>query len=192
MVRKPRGLRPDERELWDLVARRTQPLRPPATGPRTAPAPVDAHKVAAPLAPFDIGASAERQPDTAVIPTAGRNRLAAQPVRMDRKTFMRMSRGKLVPEARIDLHGMTLAEAHPALVGFILSSHVAGRRLVLVITGKGRATDGDIFRRRGILRHQVPDWLKMPPLTGIVLDIREAHVRHGGAGALYVYLRRAR
>ncbi len=111
---------------------------------------------------------------------------------MDRKAFMRMSRGKLVPEARIDLHGMTLAEAQPALVGFILSSHASARRLVLVITGKGRPADGDAFRRRGILRHQVPDWLRMPPLAGLVLDIREAHFRHGGAGALYVYLRRTR
>ena len=61
---------------------------------------------------------------------------------MDAKAFARMSRGKLSPEARIDLHGMTLAEAHPELIGFILNAQAQGLRLVLVITGKGK-------RRRG-------------------------------------------
>jgi len=78
-----------------------------------------------------------------------------------------MSRGKLAPEARIDLHGMTLAEAHPELIRFILSSQAQGLRLVLVITGQGRrgSDDGPIPQRQGILRRQVPDWWRtfFPP-----------------------------
>jgi DNA-nicking Smr family endonuclease len=112
---------------------------------------------------------------------------------MDAKAFGRMSRGKLMPQARIDLHGMTLAEAQPELVHFILNAHAQAMRLVLVITGKGRKgqDDGPIPQRMGVLRHQVPLWLARPPLGPVVLQVAEAHLRHGGAGALYVYLRRS-
>lgn len=105
-----------------------------------------------------------------------------------------MQRGKLKPEARIDLHGMTLAAAHPALTNFILDGHHRGLRLLLVITGKGqggaREDDGPIPIRRGVLRQQVPGWLTAPPLGAVVLDVRPAHQRHGGEGAYYVYLKR--
>ena len=114
---------------------------------------------------------------------------------MDRKAFTRMKRGKLKPEARIDLHGLTLAEAQPRLSRFIQAAHADGKRLVLVITGKGRSgrDDGDpIPTRPGALRRQVPDWLMRPPLSTMVLDIAPAHIRHGGEGAYYVYLRRSR
>jgi DNA-nicking Smr family endonuclease len=111
---------------------------------------------------------------------------------MDRRTFERMTRGKLAPEARIDLHGMTLAEAHPELVRFLLRSQAAGVRLALVITGKGREREdrGPIPERTGLLRHQVPQWLRLPPLGTVVLQVAQASQRHGGAGAFYVYLRR--
>ena len=93
-------------------------------------------------------------------------------------------------EARLDLHGMTLAAAHPQLIGFILSSHAQGRRLVLVITGKGRGDHGPLPTRPGALRHQVPHWLHMQPLAPVVQQVTAAHYRHGGEGAYYVYLRR--
>jgi DNA-nicking Smr family endonuclease len=110
---------------------------------------------------------------------------------MDAGTFGRMRKGKLSPEGRIDLHGMTLAEAHPALISFILGSRAKGRRFVLVITGKGRVTDdmAPMPARAGRLRHDVPRWLTLPPLAGAVLQVTPAHRRHGGEGALYVYLR---
>ncbi|MEM7075969.1 MAG: Smr/MutS family protein [Pseudomonadota bacterium] len=113
---------------------------------------------------------------------------------MDKKTFGKLKRGKVVPEARIDLHGMTLAQAQPALIGFTMRGHADGKRLLLVITGKGRAgqDDGPIPERRGLLRHAVPQWLAMPPLSSLVLQISEAHARHGGSGAFYVYLSRKR
>jgi DNA-nicking Smr family endonuclease len=105
-----------------------------------------------------------------------------------------MTRGKLSPEARIDLHGMSVAEAQPELTRFILASHALGRRLVLVITGKGRASDdsGPVPQRVGILKHQMPIWLSREPLRSLVLQVVEAHLKHGGGGAFYVYLRRAR
>ncbi|MEL6532454.1 MAG: Smr/MutS family protein [Pseudomonadota bacterium] len=113
---------------------------------------------------------------------------------MHRGTYQKMQRGKLKPEAKIDLHGMTLSRAHPELIDFMMRAHAKGARLVLVITGKGRDRDedGPIPIRRGILRHQVPAWLAAPPLGQIVLDIRTAHLRHGGEGAYYVYLKRMR
>ena len=111
---------------------------------------------------------------------------------MDAGTHAKMRRGKLAPEARIDLHGMTLAEAHPELIHFILNAQSAGMRLVLVITGKGKRREdtGPIPQRVGALRHQVPQWLRLPPLGQAVLQVSEAHLKHGGSGAYYVYLRR--
>jgi DNA-nicking Smr family endonuclease len=122
------------------------------------------------------------------------DRLAGAPVNMDNKSFGKMKRGKLKPEGRIDLHGMTMAQAHPALMSFILGSQSQGRRLVLVITGKGKDRDdgGPIPTRHGILRHQVPQWLALPPLSQAILQVTPAHIKHGGHGAYYVYLRRNR
>ena len=112
---------------------------------------------------------------------------------MDRRRFEKLRRGRLDPEARIDLHGMTSEHAHAALTGFILAAHAEGLRLVLVITGKGRP-DAQAMQphRHGILRHSVPHWLAAPPLSARILQVAPAHQRHGGAGAFYVYLRRQR
>lgn len=122
------------------------------------------------------------------------DQIKSAPVQMDQKAFGKLKRGKLKPEGRIDLHGMTLEHAHPVLTKFILSAHGRGKRLVLVITGKGKMRDdgGPIPVRHGVLRHQVPQWLAMPPLASAVLQISQAHISHGGGGAYYVYLRRQR
>ncbi len=122
------------------------------------------------------------------------DQLRQAPVQMDSKAFGKLKRGKMRPEGRIDLHGMTLDRAHPALTKFILGSHAKGRRLVLVITGKGKMRDegGPIPVRHGVLRHQVPQWLSMPPLSSAVLQVSQTHISHGGGGAYYVYLRRHR
>ncbi len=148
-------------------------------------APLQTEATLRPIEPFRLGEAA--RPATAVVAPAA-------PPGMDRRRFERMVRGRLQLEGRIDLHGMTLAEARSALFGFILEAHAGGKRLVLVITGKGRDTDdgGPIPQRRGILRHNVPLWLRQAPLAGVVLDSAEAHRKHGGGGALYVYLRRRR
>lgn len=182
-----RLLRPEEAELWQAVARTARPMHsthlPLAEPAEPALLPPDEPKhPAQPRLPhFRLG---ERAPPPA--PPAP----AATPLRMDAKTHARMTRGKLAPEARIDLHGMTLAEAHPELIRFVLKAQSAGLRLVLVITGKGRAMFEPIPRPTGALRHQVPHWLRLPPLAPAVLQVTQAHLKHGGEGAFYVYLRR--
>ncbi len=200
MSRRRRTLRPDEEELWQSVARSTQPLHP-AAAPRAAPIelpPVIAkprpRPEAAPIEPFQIGAKAARTSGAHDLSPDLATRIAAAPLRMDAKAFARMNRGKLAPEARLDLHGLTLAEARPELIRFILNAQSEGLRLVLVITGKGRPGDdvGPMPRRQGALRHEVPVWLSQVPLRQAVLQVAEAHLRHGGSGAFYVYLRRGR
>ena len=194
-----RKLSKDEQDLWQKVAKTADPLHdlPPNFAPKTAlPKRIEVSKpeAPAPLPKFKIGAkSRDATPGNNLAPTLS-ERLAEEPVRMDQRAFQRLKRGRLYPEARIDLHGMTLDQAHPALTGFVMRSYAEGMRLVLVITGKGKARDdgGPIPVRFGVLKHQVPQWLKMAPLGPIVLQVTEAHQKHGGSGAYYVYLRRVR
>ena len=113
-------------------------------------------------------------------------------VNMDYKSFKKMRRGKLMPEAYVDLHGLTVLKAHPALSHFIKSSYAKRFRLILVITGKGNSkSDFELLNGgRGILRRQVPQWLSAPSLTNFVLQVHPSHAKHGGAGAFYVYLKK--
>ena len=113
---------------------------------------------------------------------------------MDMKAFTKLKKGKLEPEDTLDLHGMTFETAFPALSSFISRAHSTQKRLVLVITGKGKNTDPGyaVPQRNGVLRSQVPIWLKEPRLSSLVLQIERAHHRHGGLGAFYIYLRRNR
>ena len=108
----------------------------------------------------------------------------------------RLRRGKLAPEATIDLHGLRREEAHQALAAFLGRAQAAGKRCVLVITGKG--TDRSAGRPRemgeetGVLKRQVPRWLNEAPNRGRIIAFVEARPQHGGAGALYVLLKRQR
>ncbi|QFS84737.1 putative DNA endonuclease SmrA [Roseivivax sp. THAF40] len=195
-----RKLRPDELELWGRVAGSARKLETQGklAKPSGAAYPIKAPKPAPSAVPsierFDLGQRGPAKSNTWSLPETTASRLSRDPVKMDAKAFTRMKRGKLKPEARIDLHGMTLDRAHPALIGFIHSAQSRGLRLVLVITGKGQREDpyDAAPRRRGVLKSQVPQWLRMPPISNAVLQISEAHQRHGGGGAYYVYLRRFR
>lgn len=190
-----RNLSAEERALWQQVAARTVPLRPEIDAAEPAPeaavAPprpmVEATRV---IAPRPVEPAPRVTYD--LLPDPHRALEQAHP-HMDRRRFDTLRRGRMEPEARLDLHGMTSERAHGALMGFILSAHGNGLRLVLVITGKGKP-EGDAFqsRRHGILRHSLPHWLATPPLAGRVLQVASAHQKHGGAGAFYVYLRRTR
>ena len=113
---------------------------------------------------------------------------------LDGRTAARLKRGAVEPEARLDLHGLTEAVAHQSLLAFLRGSHHRGARLVLVVTGKGTSKpEGDLFREaRGVLKTAVPRWLKEPAFAPLVTGTAPAHVRHGGAGALYIYLRKRR
>ena len=115
---------------------------------------------------------------------------------LDRRTAERIRRGTREPEARVDLHGMTAERAHRALDRRIAEALARGHRLVLVITGKGgrRAEPDNPFARpgEGRLRREAPRWLRSGPHARHIVGIFEAHARHGGAGAFYVYLKRRR
>lgn len=194
-----RKLRSEEQELWQQVARTTDPLHKlPAkrlkeeAGPK--PLPPEKPGPRDPLSPFALGERSLARTQTHVFAKTSADHLHEAPVRMDAKAFTRMKRGKLTPEARMDLHGMTVDRAHGALIQFILNAQARGLRLVLVITGKGQREDpyDPMPRRRGVLKSQAPMWLQMPPLSGAVLQVTPANRKHGGEGAYYVYLRRRR
>lgn len=206
MARRPRALTEDETRLWNRIAAGTTPLAmrpapapapPPKTTVNTPPVP-PGPPPAAPqdwlIEPFRIGTGAV--PGRRPLPApALAQHLQDAPLRMDPHTHRRLRKGKLVPQSRIDLHGMTLAVALPALTVFILRAQASGQRLVLVITGKGRGgaeNPGPLPTRTGALRHNVPHWLHMPPLSAAVAQVLPAHDRHGGGGAYYVWLRKSR
>lgn len=190
-----RKLTNDEIALWRKVAERAERLHP--VGIKTAlilPKPKPVKSPSLRFENFEVGQAARRAPLVHNLKPSLTDHLAAAPIQMDRKAYGRMKRGKLRPEGRIDLHGMTLDHAHPVLVRFILSAQASGKRLVLVITGKGRqgTDDGPIPAPRGILRNQLPHWLSSPPLAQAVMQLSGAHISHGGGGAFYVYLRKGR
>lgn len=116
---------------------------------------------------------------------------------IDGNTAERLRRGQLLPEAKLDLHGLTEAMAHRALATFLRSAQGRGLRFVIVVTGKGRPPPDDepfdlelVARSRGVLATMVPRWLKEPGLARFVASVSSAHRKHGGGGALYVYLRK--
>jgi DNA-nicking Smr family endonuclease len=181
--RRKRDLSAEERALWESVAEQTKPLRkkPRAVKPEIAsPDPVAriANKPAA--LPGLLPAA---DPPRATKPTAPP--LAP----LGRRERSQLSRGRKEIEARLDLHGMTQARAYRALSGFLQRAHLDGLTFVLVITGKGKM---GAESERGVLRRQVPQWLSQPEFRAVVVGFQEAHIGHGGEGALYVRIRRSK
>lgn len=177
-----RALSEEERELWDTVARQVKPLRKhrvakaqaaPGTEPSSA-APVP--RPAPPPRPIPA-APAPRVPKPTIPPLAP----------LGKRERTKLSRGRSEIEARLDLHGMTQMRAHRALTGFLHRAHHDGLTFVLVITGKGRSGG-----ESGVLRRQVPEWLSLPEFRSFVVGFEEAAIGHGGEGALYVRIRRAK
>ena len=190
-----RKLKPDEVELWQQIAKSATPLKLPKNvntlaKPQSKVAEVKNDQFQ--LNRFEIGEKATQKSVQNDLKPSISTALDSAPVQMDYKSFKKMKRGKSTPEATFDLHGMTVAQAHSALIHFLMTSYTRNMRLVLVITGKGKfqKDTGPIPRQVGILRHQVPQWLRMPPLRDKVLQVTEAHGKHGGSGAYYVYLRK--
>jgi len=186
--RRKRALSEEERALWESVAKQTKPLRRrPRAGKTLAVSPSgqppDAAKHAAEPKPSS-SAGISRAPKVAQPP-------APPPLApLGRRERSQLSRGKKEIDARLDLHGMTQTGAHHALSGFLQRAHREGLTFVLVITGKGRATAAG--SERGVLRRQVPQWLSLPEFRSLVVGFEEAHVGHGGEGALYVRIRRSK
>lgn len=185
-VRRGRGLRDDERSIWERLTRSVVPLKRMPVRPDRAP---------------DIGSPinlrTEKRATAATRPVASKMgaKPAAKPAPplapIDRRARQRLARGTDAIDARIDLHGMTQSRAHVALSRFLRDAQVGGARFVLVITGKGGGAAG-WEGERGVLKRQVPLWLALPEFRTIVLGFQPAHASHGGEGALYVRLRRAR
>lgn len=174
----------EDLRLWAVVASTVRPFpgrsvpKPPQGAARARRAPAAAVTAVPPPAPAPA-LSVQPEP-----PRALRRPPAVQPpetIEPGRKRRIVRERDPIV--ASIDLHNMTQDVARAALTRFILHARGQGERAVLVITGKGTLGDG-------VLRRRVPDWLGEPPLREAVAGLSEAHRRHGGAGALYVALRR--
>jgi len=182
----PLGRRPltaDEEHLWSLVARTVRPLRlskKSATDAR--------HKAGVRHAKRLVTDRATVEPHAAVSPQRPAGVPALSPFL--RKEKQKLARGNAAIDARIDLHGMTQAEAHGALRKLLHRSQASGAKFVLVVTGKGapNASRSD----RGVLRRQVPMWLALPEFRRYVLGFDVADTGHGGEGALYVRLRKAK
>lgn len=181
-LRRRRGLSEEERALWESVAKQVKPLRkkPRAAKPQDAALATEtpAAKSTAPprpLAPAKLPRAPKPEPPS-LAPIGRRER-------------SQLSRGRKEIEARLDLHGMTQTRAHRALSGFLRRAHHEGLTFVLVITGKGKM---GVESERGVLRRQVPQWLNLPEFRALVVGFEEAHIGHGGEGALYVRIRRSR
>ena len=177
-----RALSEEERELWEIVAKQVKPLRKHRVA-KAHPAP--------PVGPSPVAQASRPSPPVRPVAAAPAPRVAKPAVPplapLGKRERTKLSRGRSEIEARLDLHGMTQMRAHRALTGFLHRAHHDGLTFVLVITGKGR-NGGE----SGVLRRQVPEWLSLPEFRSFVVGFETAHIGHGGEGALYVRIRRAR
>jgi DNA-nicking Smr family endonuclease len=193
----------EDADLWHHVTQSVHPLRrrdrtvpaaattaPPV--PRPGPATMDPRPPAAPD---------QRRWQPLVTTPHPKPPTAARPSdTFERRKAKKIARGHIAIEGRIDLHGLTENEAHHRLRAFLRQAQAQDKRIVLVITGKGRNDDdptapfdfGMGAGRRGVLKRNVPRWLAEPDLAQIVVSFSAAHIRHGGEGALYVHLRQRR
>jgi DNA-nicking Smr family endonuclease len=176
-----RKLSDEERALWAGIARSIKPLKPVKSTPKAA---------------ADLGREVRQEavqgargsPQTAAAPAAKSLPLAP----FDRRQKQRVARGRDAIDVRIDLHGMTQRQAHAALLGFLRQAQAADAKVALVVTGKGGGKSAAELGERGVLRRQVPLWLALPEFRHFIVGFDEAHRSHGGEGAIYVRLRRAR
>jgi DNA-nicking Smr family endonuclease len=181
-----RSLSDEEETLWSGVTRSVKPLRSGTAKRKAAAKAVSAD---------DLKPAPQRmsKPLRPAMPTAKKSAPLAP---LDKRQKQRVARGRQAIDARIDLHGMTQSQAHAALMHFVRQAQGTGARLVLVVTGKGSGkaseTSYDAERERGVLRRQVPLWLALPEFRPFIVGFDEAHIAHGGQGALYVRLRRIR
>lgn len=181
MNRRRRQLSVEDRLLWQEVARSVAPLPGRTVEPTIASEP--------PPAPPGKASVAPPTPKASPASPASARKAAPTPLApIERRMVRALARGQTRAEATLDLHGMTQSQAHARLLGFLRRAQGSGHGLVLVVTGRGR--EGD--EARGVLRRMVPLWLGAPELRQLVMGFQEAGTRQGGAGALYVRLRRSR
>lgn len=186
MSRTKRPLSPrlssDDKKVWRHVTRGIRPLQPQQ---------IDDEEPAPLKKPDDKPARRKAALEIPAPPPAPAPRIPAplnfgSTADIDRRTAQRFKRGEMAVDGRIDLHGLTLDQAHGALTSFIRGAAARGARCVVVVTGKGKG--GSI----GKIRNETPHWLNQAPLRPLILAVTQAGVRDGGAGALYVLLKRKR
>lgn len=179
-----KGLSKEDRILWGKVARSVTPL---AGRGSDAEAFGEREDFALLLDPRDGPARhpPAAEPDPSPPPQPARPKPAENQHRIDAQTRGKLAKGRLPIEGKVDLHGMTQSEAHALLLSFLHRAYAGGRRHVLVVTGKGSSLGSE-----GVLRRAVPAWLSTPPFRALVSGHEPAARHHGGAGALYVRLRR--
>ncbi|EGP09394.1 Smr protein [Bradyrhizobiaceae bacterium SG-6C] len=180
--RRKRALTREEAELWESVAKQARPLRKRARPVKTAHEVVDeTPEKTEPVLRLKSLLPVQKIPNPPPAPPP----LAP----LGRRERSKLSRGRKDIDARLDLHGMTQSRAHRVLRDFLHHAQDDGLSVVLIITGKGKSGSES---ERGVLRRQVPQWLSLPEFRGLVIGFNEAHIGHGGEGALYVRVRRAR
>jgi DNA-nicking Smr family endonuclease len=183
--RRRRALSDDEQALWETVAKQIKPLRRKPRMAKMLPAPTAEQPVVTkPAVAKKLPAA---KPAAVRIPSLPPSAPPLAP--LGRRERSQLSRGRK-NEARLDLHGMTQTRAHRSLFKFLERASSEGMTFVLVITGKGRTVGP--HSERGVLRRQVPEWLSLPEFRALVVGFEEAHIGHGGEGALYVRVRRSR
>ncbi len=190
-MRPPRGLSPEESALWRRVAETVTPLHPPK--PAALPA-------AAAAPPPVTPAPAVRKTRGRVPPPLEAKPPAPAPPRplaaqgLDASWDRKLARGSIAPDVTIDLHGMNLTMAHARLNGGIAQALAMGSRVVLLIAGKPRPPSESDMRgdTRGAIRAKLLDWLAAGPHASRIAAVRPAQPRHGGSGAVYIVLRKAR
>jgi DNA-nicking Smr family endonuclease len=188
-MRAPRALSPDERALWRRVAATVSPL-----AGRQMPAPADkARESAAVKKPAAAaGAPSVKAPKKVAVPTPAPATLDG-PIGLDASWERTLGRGLAAPDFTLDLHGLGLEAAHVRLEHGLALALAQQARVVLVIAGRPRlAASADRAHQRGAIRAKLLDWLAHGAHAGRIAAVRPAHRRHGGAGAVYVVLRRPR
>lgn len=182
-----RRLAPDEAALWARVMANVRPIQPGRP-------PVAAAPVASPATPARQAKSVKvpPPPPSASSPKIAPKRPAAVGVTLDGGWDRKLSRGVVEPDRTIDLHGHTLDTAYRLLDGALARAIASGERVILLVTGRAPRAGSDRPHARGAIRAAVGDWLAGSRHSGAIAAVRGAHPRHGGAGALYIVLRRSK
>jgi len=167
-----RVLSQDERVLWSSITRSIAPLR---------------EGMAATDVEIEIDKPRSGRPTKRIEPAPPVKPAPPELAPLSRRMRRSVARGKQDIDARLDLHGLTQSEAHASLLRFLRNASAREAKLVLVITGKG-SREGE----RGVLKRRVPQWLSLPEFRAFVIGFEDAHIAHGGEGALYVRVRRPR
>jgi DNA-nicking Smr family endonuclease len=174
--------------LWSLVARSVRPLRPTSPARKLT---VEVEKVKKKAVVRDAPRPAKNGPLESKVAAPGQRPIGPPTLNpIMRKEKQKLARGHMPIDARIDLHGMTQTDAQAALRSVLQRSQASGAKFVLVITGKGQPNAS--LNGRGVLRRQVPLWLTLPEFRLYVAGFDVANPDHGGEGALYVRLRKAK